>query len=80
MKVSLLERLRGVMQLRRALDLVWKSTRNWTIMSLGCMAVQALLPLASLYLIKLIVDAVQQGLNAPDKSQTIGRIFLLEIL
>jgi ATP-binding cassette subfamily B protein len=76
LKVSLLEKLRELMQLRRAVDLVWKSTRNWTVMSLGCMVVQAVLPLMSLYLIKLIVDAVQQGINAPGKSETIGRIFL----
>lgn len=76
MNVSLLEKLRSLMQLRRALDLVWKNTRNWTIMSLGCMAVQAVLPLLSLYLIKLIVDAVQEGISAPEKTEMLGRIFL----
>ena len=76
MKVSLLEKLRGLMQLRSAVDLVWKSTRNWTIMSLGCMAVQAVLPLLSLYLIKLIVDSVQTGISSPDHPQNFSRIFL----
>ncbi len=76
MKVSLLEKLRGLMQLRKAVALVWMSTRNWTIMNLCCMAVQALLPLASLYLIKLIVDSVQQGISSPGDPQLLKRIFL----
>lgn len=64
------------MQLRRAVDLVWMSTRNWTIMNLCCMAVQAVLPLASLYLIKLIVDSVQAGISSPGDPQVLKRIFL----
>ena len=64
------------MQLGRAVELVWKSTRNWTIMNLGCMAVQAVLPLLSLYLIKLIVDSVPLGISSPDNPQIISRIFL----
>ncbi len=76
MKVSLLEKLRGLMQLRRAVALVWMSTRNWTIMNLCCMAVQAVLPLASLYLIKLIVDSVQEGISSPGDPQILKRIFL----
>lgn len=64
------------MQLRRAVDLVWKSTRNWTVMSLGCMAVQAILPLLSLYLIKLIVDSVHDAITSPHHPETFSRIFL----
>jgi len=45
-------------------------------MNLCCMAVQAVLPLASLYLIKLIVDSVQEGISSPGDPQILKRIFL----
>lgn len=65
MKQKLLERLRALGQLRRAIGLVWASGRGWMIASLVVVALGAVLPLLSLVLIKLIVDAVTLGLAAP---------------
>jgi len=50
-----IERLSGI---RRALVLVWNSARGWTIGNAAILLVQGVLPLAQLYLMKLIVDAV----------------------
>ncbi len=51
----------------KALNLVWKSAPGWTAVSAGIVLVQGLLPLASLYLMKLVLDAVEASLTAPDK-------------
>ncbi|OGO62027.1 MAG: ABC transporter ATP-binding protein [Chloroflexi bacterium RBG_19FT_COMBO_49_13] len=50
--------------LRRAVRLVWQSAPGWTLTSLVLLIVQGLLPLASLYLLKLIVDAVTTALKS----------------
>ena len=55
---SLRHRLAVSMRLRRPLGLVWQSAPGWTVLSVFLVAVQAVLPLAALYVMKLIVDAV----------------------
>ena len=40
----------------QALQIVWKSSKKWTILLLGTQLLQAILPLLLLYLTKLIVD------------------------
>lgn len=65
-----LEKLRGSLRLGRALRLVWESSPRWTVLSLGLVLVQAVLPLVTLYLTKLVVDAVAAGVGgeAPFRS------------
>ncbi len=65
------------LRLGRALRLVWQSAPGWTIASLALLVVQGLLPLLSLYLIKLTVDAVTAGLAAPDKGIVFREVALL---
>ena len=58
---------------RRALVLVWQSGPTLTIASIAVRMIQGLLPLAVLYLTKLLIDAVTQGLkNPPDESSLAG--------
>lgn len=49
--------------LKRAINLVWQSTPLWTTLSLILLLIQGLLPLLSLYLMKLIIDAVTAGIS-----------------
>ena len=42
-----------------AIKLVWSSTPRWSLISLGLVVFQGVLPLASLYLLKLIINAVE---------------------
>jgi ATP-binding cassette subfamily B protein len=56
--------------LRQALGLVWAGGRGWTVASLGLLIVQGLLPLASLYLLKLLLDAVAAAARAPGPAAT----------
>ena len=49
-----------------ALRLVWQSSPNWTLIRLVLITLTGLLPLASIYLTKLLVDAVTAGLSLSD--------------
>lgn len=60
---SIRQRLAVSMRLRRPLGLVWRSAPGWTVLSVSLVAIQAVLPLAALYVMKLIVDAVTSGLT-----------------
>src|SRR5919202_1145861 len=76
----MLLKLRRLLYLRRALHLVWQSTPSWTIASTALLVVQGILPLLSLYLTKLMVDAVSIGLNATDKAAVLGQVMTLIVL
>jgi ATP-binding cassette, subfamily B, bacterial len=52
-----------ILNLRRAIALVWRSSPRWTAISLVLLLVQGLLPLASLYLLKQLIDAVTLSLR-----------------
>jgi ATP-binding cassette subfamily B protein len=58
-------RLHRLLLLRRAVILVWRASPGWTVASLILLVLQSVLPLASLYLLKLIVDAVTAALKSP---------------
>lgn len=47
--------------LSRAVALVWSSSPSWTAASMALLFIQGLLPLAALYLMKLIVDSISQS-------------------
>ena len=51
-------------RLKRALSLVWQSAPGWTLLSAFLVLLQGIMPLASLYLMKLIVDSVTAGMNS----------------
>jgi ATP-binding cassette, subfamily B, bacterial len=74
------DRIRHSLHLERALRLVWQSAPGWTAANFGLILIQGLLPLLSLYLMKLIVDAVTIGLLAPDKTESLKKIILLILL
>lgn len=50
---------------RRALAVVWAGGRGWTLASFALLVVQGLLPLASLYLLKILLDTIDQVLQTP---------------
>jgi ATP-binding cassette subfamily B protein len=70
-------KIQHALQLDFALRLVWQSAPGWTMVSLALLVVQGALPLVSLYLMKLVVDAVTAALNAPDKGVAFGQAALL---
>lgn len=59
-------RLKDVLHLVEAVRLVWQAAPGWTSVNTFVAVVQGFVPLLSLYLIKLIVDAVALGITATD--------------
>jgi ATP-binding cassette, subfamily B, bacterial len=59
----MLRKLKNLLQLRRALELVWRSSPRYTVFNIGLAAIQAGLPILVLYLTKLLIDSVSKGGN-----------------
>ncbi|MHC1688629.1 MAG: ABC transporter ATP-binding protein [Methanothrix sp.] len=59
-------KLLSTLQIVRAVRLVWNSSKSWTIAETALLIIQGLLPLASLYLMKLIVDGIVAGPSRAD--------------
>lgn len=57
------ERIKRLIYLRKALTLVWQSSKYYTIGNMVLLFLQGILPLVSLYLTKKIIDTVTIGLN-----------------
>jgi ATP-binding cassette, subfamily B, bacterial len=65
------------MVVTRAIRLVFDHTPVLTILTAFLTIVQGLLPLAALYIMKLIVDAVTAGIASPDKTAVYPNVLLL---
>lgn len=68
------------MDLWRAALLVWKSAPKWAAASVALVIPLGVLPLVSLYILKLIVDAVAGGYGSADKEAAAGYILILVAL
>ena len=66
--------------LPRALSLVWDMAPGWTVVNIILVIVLGLLPLAGLYLTKLIVDTVTAGLGAPEIAVIFNQVVILILL
>ena len=71
------QKVRQVLRLDRALRFVWQAGPGWTIASLALVVIQGALPLLTLYLMKLIVDAVTFSLGAPDRVAAFRHVAVL---
>jgi len=80
MRNPILKKIKQLLRLDRAIRLVWKAAPGWATANLVLQIIQGILPLAALYLIKMIVDAVTLSLTQPDKSMALKQIVLLIIL
>jgi len=66
--------------LPRALKLVWEVARPWTIAWIGLLIVQGLLPAATVYLTKLVVDGVVTAVNSGSSWPHVRHVLLLLLL
>lgn len=73
---SVASRAKRVLNIQRAVRLVWQSAPRWTLASVAFVFVQGLLPLLGLWLLKLVVDAVTAAVTAPDKEAALRRVVL----
>ncbi len=75
--VSARLRILRTLQLGRALRFVWESAKGWTVANSFLLVADGVLPLVSLYLMKLMVDGVTTGLTAPDKAAAFAQVAFL---
>ncbi|MBN1630239.1 MAG: ABC transporter ATP-binding protein [Thermoleophilia bacterium] len=71
---------RDVLRLGRALRLVWRIAPGWTVASVLLTVLQGVLPLATVWLMKLIVDTVTAGIGGPDRTGVFREVAILIIL
>lgn len=64
--IPLKEAVRQAVRLDRTVRLVWNCAPGWTLVNLGLVVVQGLLPLGALYVMKRVIDALTAGLGSPN--------------
>ena len=74
---TLAQKVKQAFRLDRAVRFVWQAAPGWTVASMVLVVIQGALPLLTLYLMKLIVDAVTFALGAPDKIAAFRHVALL---
>ena len=72
----MLKKLANLKFLRQSFQIVWASARWESIAHAVIGLFSSVLPLVTIYLMKLIIDVVAQGLTAEDKAAAIARILL----
>lgn len=73
-------KLQQTLRFLPALRLVWQSSPRWTISRIFLLVIQGILPLVSIYITKLIIDAVAVGFNNTDKTAVFHQVISLVIL
>ena len=74
----ILNRIRPfLLTVRHALSFVWQSSPSLALGSIVVRVIQGLLPLAVLYLTKLLVDTVTEGLKTPSAEASLTRITII---
>ncbi len=63
-----------------AFQIVWRSGPGLTVANVILTLIQSVLPLISLYLIKLVIDGVSAGLTAPDRVAAFQGVTLLIVV
>ncbi|MGD0507876.1 MAG: ABC transporter ATP-binding protein [Terriglobales bacterium] len=76
-RTTLTAKFQRLLLLRRILRLVWQSAPVATVLRLVLLVLQAVFPLALLYLMKVMVDTVTANLHSPNKD--FGHLFWLII-
>lgn len=77
---ALRHRMTQAFHLLPALRLVWQSSPQWTLARVLVLSLQGVLPLLSLFLLKLIIDQIAVSLSAADKSAAFEHALFLLIL
>jgi len=74
---SVKEKVSTSLRLGRAIRMAWGSGGSWTLANAILVIVQAGLPLLSLYLLKLVVDAVTAGVKSADPKAAFKEVLFL---
>jgi ATP-binding cassette, subfamily B, bacterial len=77
---KLSKKIKQALRFLPALRLVWQSSPGWTLARIVLVLIQGILPLAAIYLTKLIIDTVTNNFDAPDKTAIFDRVLPLLFL
>ncbi|MDJ0616361.1 MAG: ABC transporter ATP-binding protein [Calothrix sp. MO_192.B10] len=71
------QKIQQTSRLLPALRLVWQSSPRWTMARVVLLTIQGILPVISIYLTKLIIDAVAANLTNADKAAAFYQVLFL---
>lgn len=81
---SIAVKFKNALRIDRAFLLVWKASRNWTILSILLTLIQGVIPLLTLYILKLLIDtitlAIQSGNTSDNFRQAVFLIIISAVL
>ncbi len=77
---SLKQAIQGLVGLKRAILLVWKSAPGWMVLNSIVILIQGLLPLATLYLVSQIIDTITLGMEQADKTVVFQEVLIWLVL
>lgn len=77
---QLIEKITGASNILPALRLVWQAAPVWSSLQAILLLVQGIVPLAQLYLTKLIIDTITENLGQPGYGENAQRLFFLLLL
>ena len=80
MQKPIKEKIRQTIRVDRAIQLVWQAAPGWTMINFALQIIQGILPLAALYLMKLIVDSVTLAASNADKGEPFSQVILFIII
>jgi ATP-binding cassette subfamily B protein len=73
------QKIKNALRIDRAFLLVWKASRGWTILSMSLSIIQGVFPLLTLYIMKLIIDAITLAVKTGDASASYKQVIFLII-
>ena len=79
-KQKVREKVKVALRFLPALRLVWQSSRGWTIARVVLVIFQGLIPLASIYLAKLVIDSVTANLGSAQPMDVFREVLPLLLL
>jgi ATP-binding cassette, subfamily B, bacterial len=77
---KILEFLKLTFSFRKAVTFVWDSSPKWVIINVVLLVIQGVLPIISLYMMKLMVDSVSLALSKPPEMRTIQPVIQIVVL
>ncbi len=77
---KLTQKLQTTLYILPALRFVWQGSPRWTLARVVLLTLQSILPLAAIYLTKLVIDAIADSLTAADKSVAFNQVIFWLIL
>ena len=70
------DRIKNALRIDRAVGLAWRTAPRWSLVNVVLVLAQGALPLASLFLMKRIVDAITLRIATPDKTAAFQQVLI----